>query len=229
MNPDPGEHPEPPLDFGGLSLPMTTHGGSLSRTHLHANDPLYFGRTGRYRFDDPNGSYGVLYAARDPFGAFIETFGQQTGVRSVGAGELRRRCLTEFYPVRPLSLVDLFSPGCLARIGADSRLFAGSRGIARLWSRAIYEHPDHLRVHGILYPARHNHARAAVALFDREGLPRLELNRSVSWYSPEDDMRSTLAAILDVYEFSIVETDMRPEKKHPGMADKASQFNLFEE
>ena len=63
------------------------------------------------------------------------------------------RCLTEFYPVTPLSLVDLSGQGGLARIGADSRLFAGSRAIARRWSRAIYEHPNRLKVHGILYPA----------------------------------------------------------------------------
>ena len=66
---------------------MITHGGSLFRTHPRAASPFYFGRTGRNRFDDPLGQYSVLYAARDVFGAFIETFGQQTGVRSVGVGE----------------------------------------------------------------------------------------------------------------------------------------------
>jgi hypothetical protein len=229
MNPEPGPHPEPPSDFRSRMLPITTHGGSLFRTHLHNVAPLYFGRTGRNRFDDPLGRYAILYAARDPFGAFIETFGQETGNRTVGVGELKMRCLTEFYPVMPLSLVDLFGQGCLARIGADSRLFAGSRAIAQRWSRAIYEHPDHLKVHGILYPARHDHTRSAVALFDREGLPRLEVNRTVSWYSPEGDMRFTLAAILSVYGFSIVETEMHPDKKHPGTASESSQFDLFED
>ena len=195
---------------------------------MHDVGPLYFGRTGRNRFDDPRGRYGVLYAARDTFGAFIETFGQETGTRTVGVGELKMRCLTEFYPVTPLSLVDLTGQGCLARIGADSRLFAGSRAIAQCWSRAIYEHPDRLRVHGILYPARHNHTRSAVALFDREGLPRFELNRTVSWYA-EGDMRSTLGAILNLYGFSIVETEMRPGRKEPGTASKTSQLDLFEE
>ena len=139
------------------------------------------------------------------------------------------RCLTELYPVSPLSLVDLCGPGCLARVGADGRLFAGNRAVARRWSRAIYEHPDRLKVHGILYPARHNHTRSAVALFDRDGVPRIEVNRTVSWYSPEGDMRSTLAAILDLYGFSIVETEMRPDKKHPGTAGESAQRNLFEE
>ena len=189
--------------------------------------PLRFGRSGRNRFDDPSGGYAVLYAARDAFGAFIETFGQETGVRTVGVGDLKMSCLTEFYPTAPLSLVDLVSHGCLARIGADSRLFAGSRAIAQRWSRAIYEHPDRLKAHGILYPARHDHTRSAVALFDRKDLPRLEVNRTVSWYSHHDDMRSTLAAILKVYGFGIVETETRPNKKSPGRAASA-QGELFD-
>jgi hypothetical protein len=227
MNSEPGPHPEPPPDFHRRILPITAQGGSLFRTHLHSDAPLHFGRTGRNRFDDPSGRYAVLYAARDPFGAFIETFGQETGVRTVGAGDLKMRCLTEFYPTAVLSLVDLVGQGCLARIGADSRLFAGSRAIARRWSRAIYEHPDRLKVHGILYPARHNHTRSAVALFDREDLPRLEVNRTISWYSQDDDMRSTLAAILNLYGFSIVETETRPDRKNPGTAGSA-QGELFD-
>lgn len=82
-------------------------------------------------------------------------------------------------------------------------------------------------MHGILYPARHNHTRSAV-LFDREGLPRLEENRTVSWYSPEGDMRLTLSAILNLYGFNIVETETRPEKKNPGAAGESSQFDLFD-
>ena len=81
----------------------------------------------------------------------------------------------------------------------------------------------------LLYPARHNHTRSAVALFDREGLPRFEVNRTVSWYSPEGDMRTTLAAILNLYGFNIVETEMRPDKKHPVRAEGSSQYNLFDE
>ena len=121
MNHEPGLHPDPPPDFHRRTLPIATHGGSLFRTHLQSDSPLYFGRTGRNRFDDPSGTYAVLYAARDAFGAFIETFEQETGVRTVGVGDLKMRCLTEFYPTAALSLVDLVGQGCLARIGADSR------------------------------------------------------------------------------------------------------------
>ena len=51
----------------------------------------------------------------------------------------------------------------------------------------------------------------------------MEVNRTVSWYSPEGDMRTTLDAILNLYGFSIVETEMRPDKKHLGRAGESSQ------
>src|SRR6266545_2250459 len=181
---EPGEHPGPPPDFHSRVLPIVSLGGSFFRTHDQSRSPLYFGRTGTNRFDDPLGEYAVLYAGRDIFAAFIETFGQNTGVRSLSTEELRSRSLTEFYPAHPLLLVDLVGSGCLARIGADSRLFAGERHIAQQWSRAIWEHPSarSAGVHGILYPARHNHTRQAVAVFNRRDLPMLEIRSSHSWY-----------------------------------------------
>jgi hypothetical protein len=40
-----------------------------------------------------------------------------------------------------LSFVDLFATGGLTRVGADSRLFAGSHMIAKQWSAALRLHP----------------------------------------------------------------------------------------
>jgi len=225
-----GRHPEPPPDFQSWVLPIISRGGSFFRSHDARHSPLYFGRTGRNRFDDPQGDYSVLYAGCDLFAAFIETFGQDTGIRTLTTEELRSRSLTEFYPADPLLLVDLVSTGCLARVGADSRLFAGERSVAQTWSRAIYEHPiaKLSGVHGILYPARHNHTRQAVAIFNRKDLPRLEIVRSHSWYEQDSDSRANLAVVLDLYGFSLVETVTHPEKKKPRWADSL-QGDLFEE
>ena len=189
---DPGRHPEPPPDFPSLALPLVSLGGSLFRSHLRHHAPIHFGRSGSNRFDDPLGAYSVLYAGRDMFAAFIETFGQNTGIRTVTTEELRSRTLTEFYLEHPLLLVDLVSTGCLARIGADSRLFAGERQVAQRWSRAIFDHPVAKApgIHGILYPARHNHTRQAVAIFNRSQLPQLSINRSQSWYGSDGESRS---------------------------------------
>jgi len=84
-------------------------GGSYFRVHPRTYGPVYYGRTGRSRFDDPRGQYGVLYTALDAYGAFIESFGQQTGVRTISSATLKSHCLTELYPRRPLILADLFN------------------------------------------------------------------------------------------------------------------------
>jgi hypothetical protein len=230
MSPEPGRHPEPPVDFPSRVLPIISLGGSFFRSHGRSRSPLNFGRTGRNRFDDPLGDYSVLYAGRDIFAAFIETFGQDTGIRTLTTEELRSRSLTEFYPADPLVLVDLCSSGCLTRVGADSGLFAGERTVAQRWSRAIYEHPSArlAGIHGILYPARHNHTRQAVAIFNRNNLPRLEIIRTHSWYGEDGEGRSNLSAILNLYGFSLVETVSRPERKKPGTSN-ILQGDLFEE
>src|ERR1035441_4765373 len=124
---DPGLHPGPPHDFFARRLPIIALGGSFFRSHRRHHSPLYYGKSGRSRFDDPLWEYGVLYTACDAYGAFIETFGQVTGTRTVSSATLKSHCLSELFPPRPLILVDLFGSGCLARLGADSRLFAGER------------------------------------------------------------------------------------------------------
>src|SRR5437899_3305868 len=119
----------------------------------------------------------VPYTARDEFGAFIESFGQPGSI-GVTTTALTQCGLATLASQRPLNLIDLCSPGSLARIGADSRLFAAERGVAQLWARAFYEHsyaPD-----GILYPARHDNNRAAVAVFDRA--PIISVVNSYHWH-----------------------------------------------
>src|SRR5574338_1612883 len=44
----------------------------IYRIHDKDCDPIFFGRTCRYRFDDPDKVFGVLYAAVNREGAFVE-------------------------------------------------------------------------------------------------------------------------------------------------------------
>ena len=63
----PIEHPEPPSDLNER-LPLLfslTPGTLLSRLHRRNNGAIFFGKTGRNRFDAPDGSFGVLYAGFD--------------------------------------------------------------------------------------------------------------------------------------------------------------------
>jgi len=198
----PGEHPAPPPDLASRSPLILTVpvGTTLFRLHDRGKGPLFFGRTGRNRFDAPDGSFGVLYAAMDEHCAFIETFGQSTGIRIVTRAELERRVLSELKLRQPLTLIDLARSGGLARIGADGRLLTGSHAVAQQWSAALRQHP--VQPAGLLYPARHDIARFACALFDMPA-STFQLTNTGSLADPQHSV--LLGQILDVYGFGYID------------------------
>jgi hypothetical protein len=127
--------------------------------------PLHFGRTGQSRFDAPDASFGVLYVARQPKGAFAETFCRHGGaLRPLYEVELNQYILAEVTSARSLKLADFAGKG-LARMGLDSRLSTGDYRIAQRWAATIHSHPD--QPDGILYPSRHDPKQQLAALFDR--------------------------------------------------------------
>ena len=62
----PGRHPLPPPDLA--HLPLSVHVLDQRerwwRIHTISFDALFFGRLRRYRFDDPERRFGVLYIAQ---------------------------------------------------------------------------------------------------------------------------------------------------------------------
>jgi hypothetical protein len=197
----PGEHPEPPLDLAKREplLHQLTVGTTLFRLHMKGKSPMFFGRTGGNRFDSPDLSFGVLYTGLDEYCSFIETFGQSTGIRTVTETALEARHLAHLGLLRPLTLVDLSNSGGLARVGADSRLFSGSHAVAQRWSRALRDHP--CNPDGLLYPARHDAARNACAIY--ECAPS-GFTLSGKGSLLEHQHASLLGAILDCYGFGLI-------------------------
>jgi hypothetical protein len=160
----PAPHPDPPADLHGHRLPLAETPGPWIRSHSIRHGPLYFGTSGFNRFDAPDHQYGVLYAAVDFHGAFIETFGRELGHHAIDPIALQERALAEVKASRPLRLVDLTGPG-LSQIGADSRLTASDYAVSQPWALALHEHPD--QPDGILYRSRHDPSRFCAAIFDR--------------------------------------------------------------
>lgn len=196
--PDLGPLGPPPADFSDRELPAVSWRAPLVRVHRHDHDPAFLGRTGLNRFDAPGSEFGVLYAAEDLQGAFIETFGDAAG-RTVTVNSLTVRAYTTFEPTRALSLVDVRGAG-LARIGADARLFAGDRVPAQQWSLAIWSHPA--TVDGICYRARHDPSRSAVALYDRADRA-VRVAQTTPLMAPSE--RPAFAAVLDAYSFGLID------------------------
>ncbi len=197
----PGEHPEPPSDLRTREplLAEMPVGAILSRLHAKGKSPLFFGRTGNNRFDSPDFTYGVLYAGLDEYCSFIETYGQTTGIRTVTENALDGRHLAHLELLRSMKLIDLSNSGGLARVGADSRLFSGSHAVAQRWSAALRSHPT--KPDGILYPARHDAARNACAIYE---CPPSVFELHAKGSLLENQHSALLGAILDTYGFALI-------------------------
>jgi len=194
-----GPHPEPPHRLRLLVRPFN---GPWFRSFDHRYDPVYFGRRAANRFDAPAGEFGTCYLARDCHGAFIETFGHETGVRAVTERELAARSVARIVlakPATPLRLVDLRGEG-LARMGADNALATGhDLALARRWAKALHDHPR--RPDGIAYRARHDPARTSVALFERAA-SKIRVQAVTPWLRPTPHPQ--LADILNHYDFGLI-------------------------
>ncbi|MGB3619015.1 MAG: RES family NAD+ phosphorylase [Catalinimonas sp.] len=165
------DHPLPPEGFRELPIAPTPlrEGETIWRItpSEYQSSPLHYGTSGAYRFDDPNGAFGVCYLDLEPFGAFLETFARVPRDFNffVTTEALRKRVALGVSVEEKLNLFDITGRN-LARIGADNRLSSGADyAVSQAWSRAVHEHPS--RFDGILYVSRHDPEQECVALFGR--------------------------------------------------------------
>jgi hypothetical protein len=167
----PGDHPLPHPELGSQEpLTFTVNQGEvLYRHHQSMHDPIFFGMTGRFRFDDPAcppaGSFGVLYAGGDRECCLLESCGSTTGVPAVSGAYLDARRIARMELTEDLRFIDLVEPGGLTSIGADGRLVTGSYKVAQQWSAALKRHPT--KPDGIRYRSRHAPERIAYAIYTR--------------------------------------------------------------
>ena len=166
--------PEPPADIAARKLPLVARpaGTRYVRIHRATDGAVWFGwnavtrqfRPPTNRFDAPDRSYGVLYAAARCDGAFAEAVGRKPGsFRS--NDELAALAVTTLALSRVLRLVDLHGGDAVGALGATGVIGVGPQSLARRWSQAIHAHPE--EPDGIEYRCRHNSDEVAVALFDR--------------------------------------------------------------
>ena len=195
----PGIHPEPPNDLQTRNLPIIRIETSWFRIHQSRCSPLYYGNSGKYRFDAPAQEYGIMYIALDPHGCFIETFGSQTSIQVISYRELYLPSISQLSCDRPLQLVDLGGAG-LVHIGADARLTAADYKVAQRWALALWHHPS--QVDGIYYRARHDLSQVCAAIFDRA---KSVLTISNTQFCIHRSFQRTLATILETYKFGLID------------------------
>jgi hypothetical protein len=116
--------PEPPVDLPSRALPLRTQPKSdaLYRVHQSHLNAKHFGRSGDWRFDAPDASYGTLYAGLIPEVSFAETL--LRGGSYVAQSEMELRSLCRFLVLRSLRLVRMFGPYMIS-IGANASVTSG--------------------------------------------------------------------------------------------------------
>lgn len=178
---------------------MVAVAAPLHRVHRAARAPLFFGKTGENRFDDPAHAFGVLYAGESEACAFIETFAEPLDVPFVTVAQLEGRKLSVIEVLEPLRLVSVAGAD-LRRIGADARLFAADHAVAQAWARALHDHPA--RPDGLRYPARHDPGELAVAVFERA---KAKLRARAAKHTLADPgARKLVARLLEKYGLGLV-------------------------
>ena len=200
---------DPPPDLARRKIALFDFAESMFRTHGLGRGPVFYGKSGFNRFDAPDGSYGVLYAGRDPFCAFIETFARAAGTRVITTTALKNHALAELKATRPLRLVDLTRSGSLVRMGTDARIFSADHEVSQRWSKALHNHP--MSADGLLCPSRLDPSRHAVVMFEDRAPRIIELDRK-SWYAP-GAQRRLLAEIMELYNLELIENQFVPSRK----------------
>jgi len=207
----------PPPDFAELTLVTTEVAPSCllritSAQHLLA-DP--FRRSAEHRFDSPDASFGVLYAAFDLETAFVETIvrakaqplpaGEPLLLDSTALASRRVVTLAAGSSTRSLRLVQLYGAG-LSAAKTDNRIASvDDYPTTQRWSKAFHDHPHNFD--GIVYMSRYLGDHRSVALFDRA-------RAAVAFNDPLPLLHHPdLAALLDAYRVGVMPARGKGRKK----------------
>jgi hypothetical protein len=172
--------PPPPGDLAWRrpSITRLGIGTIINRFYSSEHDPIFFDRGLAGRLNAPDGSYGVLYAAKKSAGAFAETFLRNPGSTQIPLDLLRRKAYVRLKVTGTLRLLRLAGPG-LARVGATAEVTHSGLpyDVPQSWSSAIHSLAQNFD--GIAYRARHDDNEVCYALFDRAADQLVEQSRTL--------------------------------------------------
>ena len=170
----------PPSDLAARrpSIARLRAGSVIHRFYSSEHEPIFFDRGRGGRLNAPDGSYGVLYAAKKTAGAFAETFLRNSGSTQLPLDLLGRKAYVRLKVTGSLSLLQLTGPG-LARVGATAEVTHTGLpyDVPQSWSAGIHSLAQNFD--GIAYQARHDDQEVCYALFDRAADRLVEESRTV--------------------------------------------------
>jgi len=165
-------YPGPPDNFD--LTPKLDHSTGTRRFYrfnpINYSSSLYFSMSKQFRFDDPDGKFGVLYAATQADAAFAETYGHDTLdkrdniYKLISKTELEQRRVFEL-KITALRLAMFCGEG-LPALNLDGNICTMAEySIPQQWAQWTCQHPQHYD--GIMYHSRHLPSVNCIALFDR--------------------------------------------------------------
>ena len=92
-------------------------GTVLHRFYTAKFEPIFFDPSQGGRLNAPDGSYGVLYAARELYGAFAETFLRRPGRTLIDADLLGQKAYVRLEITTDLHLIRLAGPSLAINFG----------------------------------------------------------------------------------------------------------------
>lgn len=156
-------------------MPVATiaTGRVLHRVHGATVAAKWYGRKdATWRWDDPDGKFGVLYLGKTLVGPFAETLLRTPKDRDVLWDQVARRRAAGFTTTRPLRLAKVHGPGLgwfqttTAGVSADFDPVdnPGAYAVPQQISAEIYKTTN---LDGIQYRSRFDSDELCIALFDR--------------------------------------------------------------
>jgi hypothetical protein len=161
--------PEPPPDLRRRKLVIEElpAGTPIYRFHTAKYPPTFFDTSQSSRFNSPDGSYGVMYAALERHGAFAETFLRDVGSTAISELFVESKACATYTLTSAIRAIRLRGYG-LAPIGATASVCScpgPPYTLPQAWSAALYNHPE--KPNAILYGSRHDDEALCLAIFDR--------------------------------------------------------------
>lgn len=167
--------PEPPADLGAIPLPLETIPNRVwYRIGWPNKAPLFWDRSGEYRFDSPGSRYGVCYLATSLTAAFCEIWGDAVRDEAgIPFKSFESRCVYKITLPEKARLLSLKGQN-VALLRATSNCFSGDDyALSQRWAAGFMTHPD--APDGLVYFGRRS-ADDCLALF---GNPERQGEKSV--------------------------------------------------
>lgn len=166
--------PLPPANLSSRTARTVTlaEGSQVHRFHTAVDgdgnpySPAYYDASTTGRLNAPDGSYGVLYVAHRPEGAFAESFLRQPGRTLLPDDLIGNKAYATFRATRDMNFIEFYGPGQPV-LGATSEVTSGPLpyDLPQAWSAALHE--TFPSADGIAYMARHDNTELCYAVFSR--------------------------------------------------------------